>query len=197
MIKLSRESLPKVTLTVITNGDYLTLDKLKELFESGLNQIKVSIYDGPAQLEYFGKMKEQGGFSDNQVNLRIRYLPDGVTDYTSIPGFFPSNRAGALKDGRQFTELKEPLKRKCYYPFYMVMLDYNGDVLLCPHDWHKKLIIGNLNESSLCEIWKSKKMLEVRRLLGNKDRNFEPCNKCNIDGTFKGEEAFGYWKDYL
>ena len=26
-------------------------------------------------------------------------------------------------------------------------MDYNGDVLMCPHDWGKKIILGNMNNS--------------------------------------------------
>ena len=44
--------------------------------------------------------------------------------------------------------LSEPLKSPCYYPSYTFFLDYQGDVLMCPHDWGKKLILGNLNEKS-------------------------------------------------
>ena len=35
--------------------------------------------------------------------------------------------------------LKNSLNLKCYYPSYTFFMDYNGDVLMCPHDWGKKL----------------------------------------------------------
>lgn len=197
MIRLVRKYLADVTLTVITNGDLLTPSGLSEFFRNGLTQIKISLYDGPHQIEHFRKMKEEAGLSDEQVEIRARYVSADLVDYSSIPGFFLSNRAGALKDEKYFPKLAEPLNRVCYYPFYMVMLDYNGDVLLCPHDWHKKLIIGNLYNSSLYELWTSKEMMNVRRTLKNNSRNFKPCNECNIDGTFKGEEAFEIWKRCL
>ena len=38
---------------------------------------------------------------------------------------------------------KVALKDPCYYPSYTFFLDYNGDVLMCPHDWGKKRILGN------------------------------------------------------
>lgn len=197
MIKMVREYLPDVTFTVITNGDLLTAKKLKECFDNGLTQIKISLYDGPHQIEHFKKMKEEAGLNDRQVEARIRYASGDLVDYGSIPGFFLSNRAGALKDDKYFPELKESLKRPCYYPFYMLMLDYNGDVLLCPHDWHKKLVIGNLDNSSLYELWTSPKIMDVRKALANNGRFFSPCKDCSIDGTFKGEEAFDNWKGCL
>ena len=35
--------------------------------------------------------------------------------------------------------LKEPLAKACYYPFYVIFMDYNGDYLLCSHDWGKEI----------------------------------------------------------
>ena len=29
---------------------------------------------------------------------------------------------------------------------------FNGDVLMCPHDWGKKLIVGNLKKESFIDI---------------------------------------------
>ena len=34
----------------------------------------------------------------------------------------------------------------------MFFVDYNGDVLMCSHDWSKEKILGNLNKNS----WKWK-----------------------------------------
>ena len=76
--------------------------------------------------------------------------------------------------------LKEPLKKPCTYPSYMFFVDYNGDVLMCSHDWGKKLILGNLNKNSFSEIWKGKKSMFARNKL-NKS-NFTSNKKCFKDG---------------
>ena len=36
-------------------------------------------------------------------------------------------------------------------------MDYQGDVLICGHDWGKKIILGNLNKEKFLDIWFSKK----------------------------------------
>ena len=38
----------------------------------------------------------------------------------------------------KFESLTEPLKKPCFIPSYTFFLDYQGDVLICPHDWGKK-----------------------------------------------------------
>ena len=64
-----------------------------------------------------------------------------IIDQTKLPHEF------------KIKSLAEPLKNPCYIPSYTFFLDYNGDVLMCPHDWGKKNILGNLNSSSFKEIW--------------------------------------------
>ena len=49
--------------------------------------------------------------------------------------------------------LKEPLAQPCYYPSYNFFMDYNGDVLVCSHDWGKKQIVGDFKKRKLQEIW--------------------------------------------
>ena len=82
--------------------------------------------------------------------------------------------------------LKAPFKNPCYIPSYTFFLDYQGDVLIWPHDWGKKIILGNFNLQSLKEIWFSKKAIKIRSLLNQSNINFSPCNVCDVDGTLLG-----------
>ena len=91
--------------------------------------------------------------------------------------------------------LKEPLKKACFIPSYTFFLDYQGDVLICPHDWGKKLILGNLNNEKLIDIWFSNKSLEIRKRLNNSDRNFDPCNVCDVIGTLMGRSNSKYFNN--
>ena len=46
-------------------------EKLLKLFEIGLTQISVSLYDGPHQIEKFKKLQKEAGLSDEQFDLRF------------------------------------------------------------------------------------------------------------------------------
>ena len=46
----------------------------------------------------------------------------------------------------KFLQVKNTKIKICTYPSYMFFIDYNGDVLMCSHDWSKEKILGNLNE---------------------------------------------------
>ena len=77
---------------------------------------------------------------------------------------------------------KYTLNQSCNYPSYNFFIDYNGDVLMCSHDWDKKNILGNLNKSSIMEIWMSDNAIKSRLNLSNANRNFSPCDVCDVKG---------------
>ena len=108
-------------------------------------------------------------------------------------GLTISNRAGSVSLKNENFELKplaEPLKQPCYYPFYKVLIDHNGDVLMCSNDWKKELPMGNLNKDSLISIWSSEIFISLRKKLINKDIKHSPCNVCDVNGLLNGEKAF-------
>jgi hypothetical protein len=65
---------------------------------------------------------------------------------------------------------------------------------MCPHDWGKKQILGNLNVSTFQEIWFGKNASNLRLKLINSDRNFTPCNVCDVNGTLMGKKHSDEWK---
>ena len=38
---------------------------------------------------------------------------------------------------------------------------------MCPHDWGKKIILGNLNNENFLDIWFSNKSIKIRKMLNN------------------------------
>lgn len=192
LLRLSKQYCPNVRNETVTDGDFVTPDKLRSLFDAGLDTLLISMYDGPEQEEYFTNMKNEVGLSDKQIVLRKRWLPP-----EEHYGITLSNRAGMINLpvvglGPIATALKKP----CFYPFYQTLVDYDGAVLLCPHDWGKKLIAGNLNDQTIHEIWNNSVMRRVRRNMANSDRNFSPCDVCDVDGTLMGRPHFEEWQEY-
>ena len=65
---------------------------------------------------------------------------------------------------------------------------------MCSHDWGKKMILGNLKNESIKSIWCSKKFQFVRKKLIKGERNFSPCNVCDVKGEFIGIKHADYWE---
>ena len=189
LINMVRNYLPESNIEMVTNGDPLNLKRLKKLFESGLNKILISAYDGKVESEELEDLCVQANLNEKQYIVRHRYYSEDE-DF----GITLSNRSGLMADAEfKIDALKEPLKKPCYIPSYTFFLDYQGDVLMCPHDWGKKVILGDLNKEKLKDIWFSKRFMGIRKTLNKSNRNFTPCNVCDVEGTFMGEKNSKYF----
>jgi radical SAM protein with 4Fe4S-binding SPASM domain len=181
--------LPLARSEIVTNGDVLNRIRLKKLFKAGLSTLLISIYDGPEDAIRFEKMCLEENLKPSQYVIRHRYYSK-EKDF----GLTISNRAGMMENAEfKINALKEPLKEKCFYPSYTFFMDYNGDVLMCPHDWGKKIILGNLKDSTFREIWLSKKAISFRKKLNQAKRNFSPCNVCDVNGELIGKKHAKVW----
>lgn len=189
LINMTRTYLPASNIEMVTNGDPLNLKRLLKLFENGLNKILISAYDSKEDAEKLEQLCKSANLKEEEYIVRHRYYTEDQ-DF----GITLSNRSG-LMDNAEFKieSLKEPLKTPCYIPSYTFFLDYQGDVLICPHDWGKKIILGNLKKESFLEIWFSKKSMQIRKMLNSSNRNFKPCNVCDVIGTLMGEKNSTYF----
>lgn len=184
LINMTRKIVPKSNIEMVTNGDPLNIDRLKKIFISGLSKVLISVYDTEEDAVKFEKMCSEVGLKPDQYIIRRRYLPES-SDF----GITLSNRAGLMENAEfKIKPLEKTLNKPCYIPSYTFFLDYQGDVLMCPHDWGKKIILGNFNKEKLIDIWFSKKSMKIRKMLNNSNRNFSPCNVCDVEGTFMGEK---------
>ena len=145
------------------------------------------MYDGPEQVEKFKTIAKKANVPNDMVILRDRWY-DAKSDF----GVKLTNRAGTIKTGDQknvgtFT--------KCFYPTYQFLIDWNGDVFLCPQDWQRRVTMGNMMQEDLFEIWNSKIMKKYRIDLLNGKRINNPCNNCNAQGTLLGVNHAKIWRD--
>ncbi len=194
LVQINKRILPKAHLEINTNGDVFQkkTEKLTQLFDQGLDTVTISVYDGPSEYAKFLQMRDNLKLTNQQFVVRRRYYDKQEDNY----GIVFSNRAGkADVSAYQADQIQEPLpmKRHCFYPFYQTLIDYNGDMILCPHDWGKEYVVGNIKEKTIWELWISKKYEAARKLLAEKNRNFKPCNQCNVRGDLIGRPNFDQW----
>lgn len=68
----------------------------------------------------------------------------------------------------------------CTFPWYSLTIFWDGSVLPCPQDFFGKLILGNVRDSSLLEIWNGSKEILLRESLsGQQYKDIVPCNTCD------------------
>jgi len=69
----------------------------------------------------------------------------------------------------------------CELPFYQMNILFNGDAIVCCHDWKRATVIGNVKTSSLRSIWNSERMNEIRRLILRKRyEKISTCRECSV-----------------
>ncbi len=109
-------------------------------------------------------------------------------------GLLLTNRAGTVTNGKQ--QLIDR-KKKCYYPSYTTLIDWNGNIFLCPHDWQRRISMGNVMQKDFFEIWNSSLLNKYRRNLLCGKRNAKPCSDCNVNGTVHGFKHSEAWMKCL
>jgi radical SAM protein with 4Fe4S-binding SPASM domain len=169
---------------LVTNGDKLTAAKIIELRTAGLSYFVVSMYDGPEQVDRFKTMFAEADCTSYLLRDRWHTEADAF-------GLKLTNRAGTVTVGTQDAVDEH---RPCHYLAYQMTVDWNGDVLLCVQDWHKKVKFGNLGGSGVLEVWTSTAMQKRRMTLIAGKRKDAPCNGCNTDGTLHGFNHVPAWQ---
>ncbi len=173
---------------LITNGDTLTPKKIKEFYDSNLSKLIVSMYDGEHQIEKFKKMGEVSGVPADFLILRNTWYKDDDNF-----GLLLTNRAGTNNAGAQ-PEID--LKKTCFYPAYTSVIEWNGDIYLCCHDWQRRVSMGNVMQADFFEIWNGPAYRKYRKDLLSANRKNKPCSDCNANGTVHGFKHAKEWRKF-
>lgn len=180
--KLSQVS----SVEIVTNGDVLNSKVLKSLYDSKAARVLISMYDGPDQIKKFKQIIKKSNVPEDFVILRDRWY-----DKNNNFGIKLTNRTGTIKIGNQ---LDNSVHTTCYYPAYQFLIDWNGDVFLCPQDWQRRNAMGNIMQEKIFEIWVGKIFTKYRKELLKGSRKLNPCNSCNANGTLLGHNHAKIWR---
>lgn len=75
----------------------------------------------------------------------------------------------------------------CPIPFAMTSILHNGDMLMCVNDWGRKVVLGNVRDDTIADLWNGDRMREVRRLISERRYGeVDACRDCSLwkDGWF-------------
>ena len=183
---ISRKLAEAAFVEVVTNGDTLKPASINKLYNSNVNKLLISMYDGPKQKVKFKKMIEEAKVPEDFVILRDRWH-GADKDY----GLKLTNRTGTINIGNQ-DELG--VFTYCNYPSYSVLIDWNGDVFLCPQDWQRRVTTGNVMQEDFFNIWTGAALTKYRKNLLNGKRCDSPCTECNAEGTVLGKTHAEEWR---
>jgi radical SAM protein with 4Fe4S-binding SPASM domain len=175
------------SVEIVTNGDVLTSKTLKNLYTAKASRVLISMYDGPEQIKKFKKIIKDSKVPEDFIILRDRWY-----DKDANFGVKLTNRTGTIKIGNQ---VDNQTHTTCFYPSYQFLIDWNGDVFLCPQDWQRRVTMGNIMQESVFGIWSGKIFEKYRKSLLKGKRNLNPCNSCNAQGTLLGQSHAKIWRE--
>ncbi len=200
-------------LTHMTTNGHLLEHKYKELIDSGLDSIIVSL-QGLSSDEY-GKLRNGDfqkimrgidklrGYKKKNPWITISTTVtdekkediaafkkelEKIVDEVSI-GYTWFKRLENKKPVKDLIKRakKLPHKFKCQEVMVKLSIDWDGAISPCCLDYDQQLTVGNIEKDDLMDMWKSKEVIAIRDLLSSKKQDkFVLCSTCELNHSFRG-----------
>ena len=162
-----RKTLPKTTIKVVTNGDFLDKEKYNELISAGI--------------DYFHVSKHSSKLSQGVIDLLNTINKEECLKRIKIFDFYEDyrNKQVMLNTRGGDVKLKKILRHPvcCEYVAYPV-IDTFGDVILCCNDFHSRYKFGNIMEHHLLKIWQNPENIKLRRRIYKGQFDLPICQNC-------------------
>lgn len=191
-IEIIRSYLPWATLTLNSNGDKLQKARLKQLSNSGLNHICVTLHPQPYKSDsssmlskrikkMIEKNAEDSKLSFNLDDGCVEFFTHGLKVRIQWPDWrtIGTDRGGQIEN---YGSGKVKRMTPCAKPFREFTVFYDGEVQPCCESFHdndKLLIkIANLKHTSIFDAYASSKLAAFRRSVFNFGAKSGICEFC-------------------
>lgn len=196
-------------IQISTNAQLLSEGRIRELLESGLDDIRISI-DGYTKDTYekirrglnYDTVKENvlnvikiRDKVRSKMNIRIRLVEmeenkgelEAWMNYWNLQvregdrvQVMPMHTwSGNIADATE--EQKQYYADKpCVSVFSTLVINYDGIVQLCDSDIEQRVVMGNVKDNTIQKIWQGEKFVYIRNCHANAKRNdIEICRGCD------------------
>jgi radical SAM protein with 4Fe4S-binding SPASM domain len=221
-VKSAKEE--KMFTRLHTNGSLLSENLSQELIRAGLDRISFS-FDGydketyekirkggnfdqtVANIKQFLEIKKENGSKKPITNIEvIDFENQNKHKFPETKDRFLQQFKGLPLDSFILKEMhnwagrieKDKRGKKysiCPFPWNALIIYWNGDVCPCTQDFFGEFIVGNVNRTSLTDIWNGEEMRFLRKKLSEGDiEELKTCSRC--DRVWR-EGFLGVPKEYL
>ncbi len=208
--KIKENNLAEV-VQITTNASLLTQQISEEILSAGLDRItfsiygldddsynkfssaQVSFYNIKKNIEYFYKIREDckvhikiagNYFSEEQQRTFFELFGDMADSLyvDNAVNLWPELiTVNGNEDNHIYGTLDVEKDRICPQPFYQMIIHSNGMVSPCCADYDKKVIVGDIRNESLKDIWNGERYQKLRRdILQNNLKEDTRCKKCKF-----------------
>ena len=204
MLAMARRALPRATIDLISNGDFLTPARVRTLRDAGLTILRVSVY----MRKGVPWTPEAARDEIERLGRRVGIMPRwSAATAASVGAVFPYDGLEIVAFSHDFDEIgydrgqllgdltDEAYVRRspCFMVFSNVTVDFDGKVMPCcnlrgDHPAHASYVVGDLSsgEASLFDVYASRVFTEWRRSLAGVGDKADPCRTCKqkaLDGA--------------
>jgi radical SAM protein with 4Fe4S-binding SPASM domain len=188
-----------------TNLSFLTEERSYKLLDSGISFIALAL-DG-ASKDIYESIRVGGDFSKNleqvkillqlknklkaksYIEIQFIQMEKNETQTNLVSTLFSKEERSAIDifrvkpvyDYPHFSE--EPIEHKnpCYFPWSTMTVTWDGKVSMCCFDYNADVLMGDLNQRSVYEVWNSKEMADFRDKQKKLDySSMSICDSCSI-----------------
>jgi radical SAM protein with 4Fe4S-binding SPASM domain len=187
----ARAALPRCLILLSTNGDPLLASEsaAEKLVNCGVDAVHINCYDAdesafaalqglvgdmaarfPQVLVHETASMARLNGPNGRVNVSLRWMPAAGTVFWNRGGHVPDVAPSATRSR----------EHQCSFPWKQMYVNHLGEAVICCSDWAFEVVLGNVMETSLGEIWKNDDYRRVRRLHSrNKLDEIPLCARCN------------------
>jgi len=169
--KYAKETIPNVSIAMISNGTLLTIEKMNEM--AGIvDQIVINDYSEKYALSdthkkiYHHIKRHPEKFVSMNIVINRRYSKEIL-----------ATRAGnAPNKPRKNVEVGCP----CVYPFTDLIIFPDGKVGICCNDCKEITDFGDVNREPLTSIWRNEKFQKLRQAMAFGRMHYGFCKECDV-----------------
>ena len=155
-----KEFLPSARLVLYTNGDFLTLERVRRILEQNVI-LNITIHDQRLSEKLRTTLTSLHFHERARMNIR-----------QGLKSSILSTRGGLVEVGAR------DRKNFCILPGTEVTITASGDVTLCSDDYFGAVSFGSLYDDSLMSIWNRPDYEKIRRDLKHGLTELSICRNC-------------------
>jgi radical SAM protein with 4Fe4S-binding SPASM domain len=211
MIAYAKKKKVARTIHLNTNGLLLSSEKIKEIIDSGIDDITISVDAFSA--ETFRRLKGKDLLGKVEENIRAyfrtkkKHAPpwtrvkimefgptkdeiepfikkwEKIADETQVTGIHNWSGGIDVPPTDEISFIKDKQRFPCIFLWYMLVVNWDGKVGLCSVDWKNSYVAGDANKEPLHRVWQSGKMKQIRQAHLRGEFAYAPiCRDCVVWG---------------
>ena len=190
----------KVSVEALNESDFKKIAKYDIDIKNYKNNIQF-FYNNKRQCQVYIKINNLAIKNKEEEQKFYDYYGDYADNIfiENISPVWPEFDDG-LKIEYESTRFGETVKKRnvCSHIFKSIMICADGEILPCCADWQRKLLLGNIKNDSILDIWKGYKLESLQKaFLNNKRMKIAPCNECLYNEYCDPDILDGYEKEIL